>query len=63
MNTILKVIEKLKLKVLHIEDVPESYSSDVYKLTLVSGENVFVKIPFNKDKLYREFQILERLKG
>ncbi|MGN7413009.1 phosphotransferase family protein [Paenibacillus sp. SAF-068] len=62
MNTILKVIEKLNLNVLHIEDVPESFSSDVYKLTLVSGENVYVKIPFNKDKLFREFQMLEQLK-
>lgn len=62
MSSILNVIEKLKLNVLDIEDVPESYSSDVYKLTLVSGEDVYVKIPFNKDKLFREFQMLEILK-
>lgn len=62
MSSILKVIEKLKLNVLHVEDVPESFSSDVYKLTLASGETVFVKIPFNKDKLFREFQMLETLK-
>ncbi|QUL53757.1 aminoglycoside phosphotransferase family protein [Paenibacillus tritici] len=62
MNSILNVIEKLKLNVLNIEDVPESFSSDVYKLTLASGETVFVKIPFNKDKLFREFQMLETLK-
>lgn len=63
MSSILKVIEKLKLNVLNVEDVPESFSSDVYKLTLASGDNVFVKIPFNKDKLFREFQMLETLKG
>ncbi|MCM2998556.1 aminoglycoside phosphotransferase family protein [Paenibacillus cellulositrophicus] len=63
MSSILNVIEKLKLTVSNIEDVPESFSSDVYKLTLASGENVYVKIPFNKDKLFREFQILETLKG
>jgi ABC-type dipeptide/oligopeptide/nickel transport system ATPase subunit len=63
MSSILKVIEKLKLNVLNVEDVPESFSSDEYKLTLASGENVFVKIPFNKDKLFREFQMLETLKG
>lgn len=63
MSTIQKVIENLKLNVLKIEDVPESFSSEVYKLTLASGENVYVKIPFNKDKLFREFQILETLKG
>ncbi|MFF2886300.1 phosphotransferase family protein [Paenibacillus sp. NPDC057967] len=63
MSSILKVIEELKLNVLSIDDVPESYSSDVYKLTLASGENVFVKIPFNKEKLNREFQMLEALEG
>nr|WP_260986995.1 aminoglycoside phosphotransferase family protein [Paenibacillus terrae] len=63
MSSIRNVIEKLKLTVSNIEDVPESFSSDVYKLTLASGENVYVKIPFNKDKLFREFQILETLKG
>ncbi|MBT2770940.1 aminoglycoside phosphotransferase family protein [Halomonas sp. ISL-60] len=63
MSSILNVIEKLKLNVMNVEDVPESFSSDVYKLTLASGENVYVKIPFNKDKLFREFQMLEILKG
>ncbi|MBM7566233.1 phosphotransferase family protein [Paenibacillus sacheonensis] len=63
MNAIRTVIEKLKLNVSHIEDVPESFSSDVYKLTLASGDTVFVKIPFNKDKLFRESRMLETLKG
>jgi aminoglycoside phosphotransferase (APT) family kinase protein len=63
MRSILNVIEKLKLNVLNIEDVPESFSSDVYKLTLANGEDVYVKIPFNKDKLFREFHMLETLKG
>ncbi|WP_245583056.1 phosphotransferase enzyme family protein [Paenibacillus daejeonensis] len=62
MSSIHTVIEKLKLNVLYIEDVPESYSSEVYKLTLASGEHVFVKVPFNKDKLFREYQMLETLK-
>ncbi|MFJ2043699.1 phosphotransferase family protein [Paenibacillus taichungensis] len=62
MSSILNVIEKLKLNVLNIENVPESFSSDVYKLTLRSGEDVYVKIPYNKDKLFREFQMLEILK-
>jgi Putative homoserine kinase type II (protein kinase fold) len=63
MSSVLNVIEKLKLNVLHIEGVPESYSSEVYKLTLASGETVYVKIPFNRDKLVREFKMLETLKG
>lgn len=62
MSSILNVIEKLKLNVLNLENVPESFSSDVYKLTLLSGEDVYVKIPYNKDKLFREFQMLEILK-
>ncbi|WP_145048830.1 phosphotransferase family protein [Paenibacillus xylanexedens] len=63
MSSILQVIEKMKLNVWKIDDVPESYSSDVYRLTLISGEHVYVKIPYNRDKLHREFQILETLKG
>lgn len=62
MNPIQRIIEKLKLNVLKIDDVPESFSSEVYKLTLVSGEAVYLKIPFNKDKLVRECTMLELLK-
>nr|WP_200868097.1 hypothetical protein [Mycobacterium tuberculosis] len=63
MSSIQTVIKELKLNVLIIEDVPDSFSSLVYKLTLVNGEIVYVKIPYNKDKLFREFQVLETLKG
>lgn len=63
MNSLQEVIKKFKLNVLHIEDVPESFSSEVYKLTLVNQQDVYVKIPYNKDKLVREFQMLERLAG
>ena len=59
MSSILNVIEKLKLNVLNIEDVAESFSSEVYKLTLASGETVYVKIPFNKKirkKIKRSFR-------
>lgn len=62
MSSIRNVIDKLKLNVSKIEDVPESYSSEVYKLTLAGGEQAYVKIPFNKDKLYREFRMLDTLK-
>ncbi|WP_315604323.1 phosphotransferase family protein [Paenibacillus aurantius] len=34
----------------------------MHKLTLAGGEKVYVKIPYNKDKLFRERQILEALK-
>jgi Ser/Thr protein kinase RdoA (MazF antagonist) len=62
MNSNQKIIEKLKLNVLKIDTVPDSFSSEVYKLTLVSGEAVYLKIPFNKDKLVREYTMLELLK-
>ncbi|MFS0872657.1 phosphotransferase enzyme family protein [Paenibacillus xylanilyticus] len=62
MSPIQNIIKKLKLNVLTVDDVPESYSSEVYKLTLASRETVYLKIPYNKDKLFREYQMLERLK-
>ncbi|MGZ9585807.1 phosphotransferase family protein [Paenibacillus marinisediminis] len=61
MNSISKVIEHFKLNVLHIEGVPESFSSEVYKLTLINQEAVYAKIPYNKDKLIREYQMLNLL--
>lgn len=63
LNSIQTVISKLKLNVLDIKTVPDSFSSEVYKLNLVNGANVYVKIPFNKDKLYREYRILQRLRN
>ncbi|MEK3748673.1 aminoglycoside 3'-phosphotransferase/choline kinase family protein [Paenibacillus sp. FSL E2-8871] len=63
MESIHKLIEIFKLSVLNIESVPESFSSEVYKLTLNNLDNVYVKIPYNRDKLVREFEMLERLKG
>jgi serine/threonine protein kinase len=61
MEKINKVIDKLNIKVASIESVPESFSSEVYKLVLESEEVVFAKIPYNKDKLFREYKILERI--
>ncbi|ULO07619.1 aminoglycoside phosphotransferase family protein [Paenibacillus sp. 19GGS1-52] len=63
MNVIQEIIGRFKLNVLHIAEVPESFSSEVYKLTLVTQEDVYVKIPFNKDKLFREYEMLEKLTG
>lgn len=40
MSSIMKVIEKMKLNVLSIDGVPDSFSSEVYKLTLAVGEHV-----------------------
>jgi len=47
--------------VISIDHVPESYSSQVYKLNLARGETVYAKIPYNRDKLYREYRMLNML--
>ncbi|MDQ8738074.1 phosphotransferase [Paenibacillus sp. LHD-38] len=47
---------------LSIDNVPESFSSQVYKLNLTSGETVYAKIPYNRDKLYVEYRMLEMLR-
>lgn len=62
MNLIDTVIKRFKLNVLSIDNVPESFSSQVYKLSLTSGETVYAKIPYNRDKLYREYRMLETLR-
>ncbi|MEO4052886.1 aminoglycoside phosphotransferase family protein [Solibacillus sp. CAU 1738] len=63
MDTLQKVIERFRLNVLSIEDVPESYSSTVYKLQLVNKQNVYIKIPYTKQKLKREYHVLTKVHG
>jgi len=55
------IIRGFNLNVISIENVPESFSSQVYKLNLTNGESVYAKIPYNRDKLYREYRMLEML--
>ncbi len=62
MSHLKKLIEIFKLNVLSIEDVPESYSSTVYKIRLATHQTVYLKIPYTKAKLELEFTVLERLK-
>lgn len=61
LNIIHTIIRRFNLNVISIENVPESFSSKVYKLNLSSGETVYAKIPYNRDKLYREYRMLEML--
>lgn len=61
MNAIQMIIKEFNLNVLSIDNVPESFSSQVYKLNLISGGSVYAKIPYNKDKLFREYRMLEKL--
>lgn len=61
MDTLQNIIERFRLNVLSIEDVPESFSSTVYKLQLVNKNNVYIKIPYTKEKLKREYQVLTKV--
>ncbi len=63
MEQVAYVIKKMNLHVLSIDDVPESFSSAVYRLELSNQETVFLKIPYSKEKLIREAEALEALKG
>lgn len=53
----------MKLNVLDMDSVPESYSSKVCSLVLKNNEKVILKIPYNKDKLIKEYKMLELLEG
>lgn len=58
-----RVMDQFRLQVQSISNVEDSHSSTVYKCTLLSGENVFIKIPYTKLKWHREFEAYEILKG
>jgi aminoglycoside phosphotransferase (APT) family kinase protein len=62
-SNIKKAIQSMKLKVLKIDGVPESFSSEVCKLILENGEKVILKIPYNKNKLLKEYKMLQLLSG
>lgn len=57
------VIQQFKLAVLSIHEVEDSHSSTVYKCHLLSGETVFLKIPFTKLKCQRELEAYEILRN
>lgn len=61
MTNIQKAIQAFNLPVELIEEVKESFSSTVRILKLSDGKNVVLKIPFNREKLKREAQVLSQL--
>ncbi|UNL83109.1 phosphotransferase enzyme family protein [Priestia koreensis] len=61
MKDVNQLINHFGLHVTEINSVPESYSSTVYELTLESDERVFLKIPYSKVKLQREYEVLRLL--
>lgn len=62
MHQLKQIIEKLNLNVLTIDDVPDSFSSTVYKIILVNKQTVYLKIPYSKVKLVREYEAIEILR-
>jgi aminoglycoside phosphotransferase len=56
-------IDRFQLSVEDVSDVPDSFSSTVYRLVLKGGETVYLKIPYSKVKLEREMEMLLLLKG
>lgn len=61
MDHIKKAIDALKLNVLSIQPVEESFSSTVRILKLQNGQKVVIKIPFTRIKLFREKKVLDLL--
>lgn len=61
MEKLQEAIDHFKLNVLTIQDVPESHSSEVFKIQLLNQENVYIKIPYTKTKLFREYETLNLL--
>ncbi|MFI8705987.1 phosphotransferase family protein [Bacillus sp. NPDC077411] len=62
MDKLQQVIDRFNLNVLTIEDVPQSFSSAVYQIKLMDHRTVYIKIPYSKAKLEREYTVLERLR-
>ncbi|WP_308462035.1 hypothetical protein [Planococcus sp. CP5-4] len=58
-----QVLKQFRLEVVTVNEVEDSFSSTVYKCTLLSGETVFVKIPYTRVKYERELAAYEILAG
>ncbi|WP_282942033.1 aminoglycoside phosphotransferase family protein [Paenibacillus sp. RC67] len=62
LNRIQSAIKALGLEPQETRPVPDSFSSEVSQVILRTGESVYLKIPFNRNKLHREYIMLNRLK-
>ncbi|HWL24189.1 MAG TPA: aminoglycoside phosphotransferase family protein [Ureibacillus sp.] len=58
-----RVIEQFGINIVSVSEVEDSHSSTVYKCRLLSGDSVYVKIPYTKLKFQREIESYEILKG
>jgi Ser/Thr protein kinase RdoA (MazF antagonist) len=62
-KTAKQAIDAFGLKILDFWRVPESYSSEVWRLKLETGNEVILKIPYSDVKFHREQFFLKRLRG
>ncbi|MBE1443109.1 phosphotransferase family protein [Paenibacillus sp. OAS669] len=60
-SCILRAIEAFGLSAHEIRPVSDSFSSEVVQIVLQQGGSVYIKIPYNRTKLYREYSMLNRL--
>lgn len=55
--------KQFDLQIRQVTDVPESFSSTVYRCELMNGGNVYIKIPYTKLKFQRELDAYKVLQG
>ncbi|MEG0381382.1 MAG: aminoglycoside phosphotransferase family protein, partial [Kurthia sp.] len=58
-----RIAQQFQLSYTAIEDVQDSHSSTVYKITLRHGEVVYLKIPYTKAKFERELEAYQLLQN
>lgn len=58
-----KIPESFNLDIAKVSEVEDSHSSEVFKVTLTSGEIVYVKYPYSKLKYQRELDSFNILNG
>ncbi|ATP41990.1 phosphotransferase [Solibacillus sp. R5-41] len=58
-----KIVQQFQLSYTAISDVQDSHSSTVYKITLLHGEEVYLKIPYTKVKFERELEAYQLLQN
>lgn len=63
MDLLQQVIDRFKLNVLAVDNVPQSFSSTVYKIRLINHRTVYIKIPYSQAKLELEYTVLKRLRN
>lgn len=58
-----ELAKQFQIAIEQVEDVPESFSSTVYKCTLRNGSTTYIKIPYSELKFTRELSAYRLLDG